>query len=70
MGPSLLPTSFFLSLVDRLFKGRGGQRGLPDRGERVCEGGDGEIEVLLAAAKSPVLEKNRLGVPVVGGCRQ
>lgn len=68
VGPSLHPTSFFLSLVDRLFKGRDGQRGLPGRGKRVCKGVDGETEILLAAAKSPVLlEKNGLGVPVGAG---
>lgn len=37
-------------------------------GKGSANGLDGEIEVLLAAAKSPVLlEKNRLGVPVEGG---
>lgn len=34
-------------------------------GKRVCKGVDGETEILLAAAKSPVLlEKNGLGEPM------
>lgn len=65
-GPSLHPTSFFF-MFGLLFKGRGGQRGLPGRGKRVCKGVDGETEILLAAAKSPVLlEKNGLGGPFPG----